>query len=141
MYLLDTNALSELRKVENGKANKSFARWVKTAPISKFYLSSVTIFELARGVGLVERRDPDQGRVLRHWLADRVLSVFQGRILSLDATVAQEAANLHVPDPRPERDAFIAATAKTYGFSVVTRNVKDFMNCGVDVINPWDVAS
>jgi predicted nucleic acid-binding protein len=67
-----------------------------------------------------------------------VASVFDQRILPVDATVARRAAGLHVPDPAPFRDALIAATALVHQMAVVTRNVKDFARFdGLDVINPW----
>jgi hypothetical protein len=84
----------------------------------------------------MERRDPQQGRRLRSWLYERVLVAFGDRILPIDLAVAQRAAALHTTDPRPERDALIAATAKVHGLSIVTRNVKDFAPMGVDVVNP-----
>ena len=71
------------------------------------------------------------------WLEQRVLEPFQGRILPIDTGIARRCAALHVPDPRPERDALIAATALTHGLTVVTRNVADFAPMGVAVLNPW----
>ena len=62
---------------------------------------------------------------------------FEGRLLPVDAAVARRAAALHVPDPRPEREAFIAATALVHGMAVVTRNVPDFESSGVETVNPW----
>ena len=68
----------------------------------------------------------------------RVLPEFEGRILSIDTAVAQRCAKLHVPDPRPVRDAFIAATALVHGMTVVTRNVDGFEPTGVEILNPWE---
>ena len=75
---------------------------------------------------LVERRDAGQGAVIREWLDGHVLPTFSGRILSVDTAVAQLCTKLHVPDPSPDRDAFIGATAIVHGMQVVTRNVSDF---------------
>ena len=66
-----------------------------------------------------------------------VLPTFSGRILAIDTTVAQRCAALHVPNPRSDRDALIAATALVHGLTVATRNVADFEGMGVDVLNPW----
>ncbi|MGH7023825.1 MAG: PIN domain-containing protein, partial [Caulobacteraceae bacterium] len=71
------------------------------------------------------------------WLEDRVLEPFDRQILAIDILVARRCAALHVPDPRPERDALIAATALTHGLTVVTRNIADFEPTGVAVLNPW----
>lgn len=135
-YLLDTNVLSELRKSASS-ADHSVRAWVASRRPSELYLSVVTIMEIDLGIGRVERRDSAQGKRLRSWLEDTVLDAFSGRILAVDLAVARRAARLHVPDPRPERDAMIAATADEHGMTVVTRNVKDFAPMGVAVVNPW----
>jgi hypothetical protein len=62
---------------------------------------------------------------------------FDGRILAIDGAVAQQCAALHVPDPRSDRAAFIAATALVHGMTVVTRNTVDFEAIGVSLVNPW----
>lgn len=137
MYLLDTNVVSELRKVRLGKADVHVAEWADSVDAADLYVSVITLQELEIGVLLVERRDPAQGAVLRAWLDAHVLPAFNGRILSIDTAVAQRSAQLHVPDPRPVRDGLIAATALVHGMTVVTRNVADFEPTGVTVLNPW----
>lgn len=137
MYLLDTNVVSELRKAKSGKANSNVVAWAASVPPLSLFLSAITILELETGVLLVERRDPAQGGILRIWLNDHVLPAFAGRILAVDTLVAQRCARLHVPDPRADRDALIAATALTHGLTVVTRNVADFAPTGVQILNPW----
>lgn len=134
-YLIDTNVWSELRN--RGRANDNVRAWAETVGPADLYLSVVTVFELERGVLLMERRDPQQGSRLRRWLEDHVLEPFDGRILPIDTPTARRCAALHVPDPRPERDALIAATALTHGLTVVTRNVGDFEPMGVALLNPW----
>ncbi|WP_291216510.1 PIN domain-containing protein, partial [Hydrogenophaga sp.] len=89
------------------------------------------------GIRALERRTPPQGSALRAWLAG-VRVAFAGRILPFTENTAPVCASLHVPNPCSERDAMIAATAIEHGFSVVTRNVPDFVNTGVGLINPWD---
>ena len=137
MYLLDTNVISELRKAKSGKADKNVTEWAKNVPASNLFLSVITILELETGILLVERRDPSQGAVLRAWLNAHVLPAFSERILTLDVAVAQRCAKLHVPDPQSDRDAVIAATALVHGMIVVTRNVSDFDQTGVEILNPW----
>ena len=87
---------------------------------------------------MLARRDVAQGAVLRAWIDDKVLPAFAGRVLAIDTAVAQHCARLHVPDPRAERDALIAATALVHRMCVVTRNVSDFQPMGVELLNPWD---
>ena len=137
MYLLDTNVVSELRKARSGKADGNVVAWAASVPPLGLFLSAITILELETGVLLVERRDPVQGGMLRVWLNDHVLPAFAGRILAVDTLVAQRCARLHVPDPRADRDALIAATALCHGLTVVTRNVADFEPTGVQILNPW----
>ncbi len=132
--LLDTNVVSELRKAT---ANVNVARWAERLAKRDAFLSVITIRELEAGVLLVERRDPAQGKHLRAWLERQVMADYGDRLLDVDLAVARRAAALHVPDPRPERDALIAATALTHGLTMVTRNTGDFEPLGVTLINPW----
>ena len=137
MYLLDTNVVSELRKAKSGKADARVTAWAAEVPASELFLSAISVLELEMGVLLVERRDAAQGTVLRSWLDRHVLPAFADRILPVDAAVARRCARLHVPDPRAERDALIAATALVRDLTVVTRNVGDFEATGVRLLNPW----
>jgi predicted nucleic acid-binding protein len=138
MYLLDTNVISELRKAKSGKAHKNVTAWAKDISPASFFLSVITVLELETGILLVEQRDTSQGALLRAWLNAHVLRVFSERILSLDVAIAQRCAKLHVPNPRSDRDAIIAATALVHGMTVVTRNVSDFNQTGVEILNPWE---
>ena len=97
----------------------------------------ITILELELGVLLMERRDPRQGEILRHWLDQRVMLAFANRILTIDVAVARQCARLHVPNPCAERDALFAATALVHGLTVVTRSRDDFVATGVALLNPW----
>lgn len=137
MYLLDTNIVSELRKAKTNKANKNVTAWAISVPATSLFLSAISILELETGVLLIERRDAVQGAVLRVWLDDYVIPAFSGRILAIDTAVAQRCAKLHVPDPGAERDTLIAATALVHGMTIVTRNVMDFEQTGVKILNPW----
>jgi predicted nucleic acid-binding protein len=137
MLLLDTNVVSELRKMRLGNAEPNVARWSETLETADLFISAVTIHELEIGVLLAERRDPPQGTVFRQWLERQVMSAFEGRILPVDVAVVRRAAQLHVPDPQPISGAFIAATALVHGMTVATRNVADFTATGVRLLNPW----
>lgn len=136
MFLLDTNVISELRKAD--KANPHVVDWAKKITPSKMFVSVISIMELRMGILSLARKDTRQADVLSRWLDTLVLPTFSGRILSVDLAVANQCATLHVPDPRSDRDALIAATAIVHGFTVVTRNTKDFRETGVSLINPWN---
>jgi len=135
MYILDTNVVSELRKAK--KANQNVTKWAQPLPSATLYISVISLLELEIGILLMERRDKEQGAILRTWMDRHVLPTFSGRILAIDTTVAQRCAALHVPNPRSDRDALIAATALVHGLTVATRNVSDFEGMGVGVFNPW----
>lgn len=135
MYLLDTNVVSELRRAR--KAHPRVRMWARTHSAASLYLSVISILELEIGILLIERRDRKQGGILRSWMDGHVVPAFAGRILAIDIAVAQRCAALHVPDPRSDRDALIAATALVHGMTVVTRNVSHFQPMGMAVINPW----
>ena len=137
MYLLDTNVVSELRKVRAGKADPNVVRWADSVDANELYLSVISVQELEIGVLLVERCDAVQGAMLRSWLNDQVLPAFSGRIITVDTRVALRSARMHVPDPHPVRDGLIAATALVHGMTIVTRNVDDFIRTGGMVLNPW----
>lgn len=136
MFLLDTNVVSELRRPE--RADPNVVTWASSHPATHFFLSVITLLELELGVLRIERKDAQQGAALRAWLERQVIARFESRMLPIDRAVAQRCACLHVPDPRAERDALIAATALVHGMIVVTRNVQDFEPCGVPTFNPWD---
>ena len=137
MYLLDTNALSELRKRRSGKINPAVEAWAGSVDQADMYLSVITIMEVELGIALLERRDPRQAGVLRLWLHEKVMPAFTGRILPVDTTIALRCARLHVPETKSERDAWIAATGLVHDMTIVTRNAVDFAGTGVTLLDPW----
>lgn len=139
MLLLDTNVVSELRKVSSGRAHPNVVLWNETVDPAETFISSVVLHELEIGVRLVEHQDAVAGKVLRNWLENAVLTTFSGRILPLDEAAAVQAARWHVPNPKPINDAYIAATAFTRRMTLVTRNIGDFGGTGVALVNPWDI--
>ncbi|GBQ91348.1 type II toxin-antitoxin system VapC family toxin [Asaia krungthepensis] len=138
MYVLDTNVVSELRKIRSGKSDPHVARWADQVDAGELYLSAISIMELELGVLRMEHKDSAQGAVLRAWLDKHVLPEFNDRVLSVDLAVALRCAQLHTPDPGAERDTLIAATALVHGMTVVTRNIADFRHSNVALLNPWE---
>jgi predicted nucleic acid-binding protein len=137
MFLFDTNVISELRRTQ--RADPRVLAWA--AGVSRFetFLSVLNLQELEIGVLRMERRDAVQGAALRDWLDNSIVPRFHGRILDVTDTIALRSAQIQVPDLREYRDALIAATAYVHGLTVVTRNVDDFKDAGVKVINPWEM--
>jgi predicted nucleic acid-binding protein len=137
MYLLDTNVVSELRKSADGRINKGVQSWAEAIFPELMFISAITVLELEIGILQIERRDKKQGAALRRWLNQNVLPAFSDRVLPVDLAVAQRCASLHVPNPKSERDAMIAASAIESRMTIVTRNISDFSQSGVKVFDPW----
>jgi predicted nucleic acid-binding protein len=135
MFLLDTSVLSEPRVPR--RADPNVLAWASSQPVSAQFVSSITVLELELGVLQKERKDAAQGAVLRAWFDGQVLPQFEDRVLAFDQAVALRCARLHVPDPRAEREAIIAATALAHDMTVVTRNIGDFAATGDPLLNPW----
>lgn len=135
MFVLDTNVISELR---HGKPKQSpeVRAWAAAQQAGRLFLSAISILELEKGVLALEQRNPPQGSALRTWLTG-VRVAFAGRILPFTENTATVCAPLHIPITRSERDAMIAATAIEHSFAVVTRNVQDFTDMGIQIHNPW----
>ncbi|MER8024878.1 type II toxin-antitoxin system VapC family toxin [Glutamicibacter protophormiae] len=134
-YLLDTNILSDARR----RSSPALNNWLSQQRISELAISVFTIFELEKGVQRLERRDNVQGRLLREWLEHSVRTTFSRKIHPVTEEIATVAAGLHVPDPMPEMDALIAATALVHGMTLVTRNTKDFDQISVRLLNPHEL--
>ena len=138
MYVLDTNVISELR---HGKPKQSMQvrSWAAGQPARQLFLSAISILELEKGVMALQkyddRRTPPQGAALRVWL-ESVRASFAGRILPFTDNTATLCAAMHVPNPRSDRDAMIAATTLEHGMTIVPRNVADFVGTGALLVNP-----
>jgi len=135
-YLLDTNVLSELRRKT---PNAGVVEWFSKRPSTTMFLSVLTIGELRKDIEAVI--EPSRKMTLLDWLEADLPIFFSGRILSIDARVADRWGKIVAAAgrPLPAVDSLIGATAAHHGLSLVTRNVKDFVDMGLDIINPWDV--
>jgi predicted nucleic acid-binding protein len=138
MFILDTNVISELRKAGSGKADHNAVSWLSQQNAKNSYVSAITLMEIEFGILRIVQRDTSQGKLLRQWMDYHILPEFSERTIAVDSTIALRSAALHVPDPRPERDAFIAAFALVHRMVIVTRNVANFLPMGVTVIDPWN---
>lgn len=136
-YILDTNILSETFRPDG---NENVLRWLKRCSPEDLYLTAFTIGEIRMGA----ERLPDGKKraALENWLENIVLPSFAGRVLAFDAVAAHAWARISANDkrtgrPRPTIDAMIAALAVAHGMSLVTRNVRDFEDLDIRLINPF----
>lgn len=138
MYLLDTNVISEIRRLKYGKCNPYVAHWVNNTSSELMYTNAIVMMELERGVLAMERKDKAQGQNLRNWLDNQVKPAFLGKVLPITDATAKLCAKLHIPDHAPENDAWIASSALEHRLILVTRNVADFERTGVKLFNPFE---
>jgi toxin FitB len=135
-YLLDTNVLSELRRKQ---PDKNVVQWFSRRPVSTLYLSVLSLGEIRKGVESLF--DVVRRQALLDWLETELPSFFSGRILPIDAAVADRWGRLvaQAGRPLPAIDSLLVATATQYGFVLVTRNLRDMRGLGVQVVSPWDL--
>ena len=133
-YLIDTNVLSELRRK---MPNAGVVEWFAKRPTSTLFLSVLTLGELRKGIEGI--RDADRRMTLLDWLETDLPIFFTGRILSIDTQVANRWGRMVATAGRtlPAIDSLIGATASHHGLSLVTRNIRNFVDLCLDLINPW----
>ena len=142
-YLIDTHVLSELRRKQ---PDAHVIAWFTGRAAQSLFLSVLTLGEIRKGIGRlgIERlgdshADAACRQNLGDWLEQELPTFFLGRLLSVDAGVADRWGRLQAlaGRPLPAIDSLLAATALHHNLALVTRNVKDFADMGVDLINPW----
>lgn len=138
MYLLDNNVISEMRKIKINKADENVKLWFESIDLHTLYTCQIVMMELERGVLLKQRKDKPQGKMLANWFYHSVKPLFHGRIFTLNDEISHICAKFHTPNLGPENDCWIASTAKYYDMTLVTRNVKDFENLPIKLLNPFE---
>jgi toxin FitB len=131
-FLLDTNAVSEIRRGRDAKVRA----WADAVEDVELYLSVMTLGEIRIGIDRLRDRDATQADVFARWLGE-LRTRFADRILPVDTRVADEWGRLNAVASRNSVDSLIAATASVHELTVVTRNTKDFQGCGVPLLDPW----
>ncbi len=135
-YLLDTNVLSEIRK---NHMNPNVLRWLRLVPVEQCYISVISLGEIRRGIEKRRTKDSHYADIFERWL-EQLERVYEGRIWPFDRVAADLWGRLPVPDPTHLVDAEIAAIALQHDAILVTRNVKDFKDFGLDLVNPFEAA-
>lgn len=140
MYLLDTNVVSEMRKIPLGKANVGVERWAFSKAPEDWFLSSVVLLELKQGALLAQHNgDLVKAKTLNKWIDEYIVKEFAGRVLPVTEAIALACAPLHVPNRRDKHDALIGATALVHGLILVTDNVKHFSDVdALQICNPFE---
>jgi predicted nucleic acid-binding protein len=133
-YLIDTNVISELRK--GTRANAHLLHWYESVADSDLYLSVLVLGEIRQGLERVRGRDPAQARALERWLRD-VRDAFGERVLPISEAVAEEWGRMNAERPLPVVDGLLAATANVHGLTLVTHNVADVADRGVECLDPF----
>src|SRR5215472_9038903 len=133
-FLLDTNVISEVRKL---RPDPQVMAWLDTVSSAEIFISALTIGEIRCGIERLRRKDPAQAAALEDWLA-RLRTTYVDRIVGVDARIAEDWGRLNVPDPVPVIDGLLAATARCRGWTLVTRNTTDLASCDVLLLNPFE---
>jgi toxin FitB len=131
MYLLDTNVVSEAFR-----GSPQATAWLGLPDSKPLYLSVITLGEIEKGVVFAQRRDPMRAARLAAWLQG-LQAQYLDRILAVDESVSLVWGKLSAAKEHGDADVLIAATALVHGMTLVTRNVRDFAESGVKLVNPW----
>jgi toxin FitB len=137
MYLVDTNIISELRKGD--RTDRNVAAWFASVSDDDLYLSVVVLGEIRKGIELARPKDAHKAERLENWLADVVVA-FGGRILPIDVTVMDLWGRMNAVRLVPVIDSLLAATAQAHQLTLVTRNDKDVVGLGAEILNPFKPA-
>ncbi|HEX4861752.1 MAG TPA: type II toxin-antitoxin system VapC family toxin [Rhizomicrobium sp.] len=132
-YLLDTNVLSEPSRP---RPDPRVLNWLDTTPLNTLFISALSLGELTKGIALSLKRDTKRAVVYQHWLIS-IREQYSGRVLPVDALVAETWGMMASTGSFPVVDALITSTARAHGLVLATRNRRDFQGLGIQVFDPW----
>jgi predicted nucleic acid-binding protein len=133
-YLLDTNVISETRKI---RADRGVLSFLSKANETELFLSVLTLGELRRGVEVKRRTDEEMADLLGAWV-DSIETTFADRLLNIEPRIARRWGELSARRSLPVVDTLIAATALHHSLVLVTRNTRDVESTGVTAMDPWE---
>jgi toxin FitB len=132
MYLLDTNVVSELRKL---RPHGAVIAWLRNLNDADIHISAVTLGEIQAGIEITREQDPAKASEIEAW-ADQLATTWN--VLPMDAATFRVWAKfMHRRTDALNEDAMIAATARVHGLQIATRNIRDFKEFGVPIFNPY----
>lgn len=134
-YLIDTNVISEFRKKR--RANPHVLDWIDATLPEEHFTSVLVIGEIRRGVERIRRRDPGQAQTIEEWLFG-MIARYEGRILPVDRNIAEAWGRLGWPDPVPDVDGLLAATALVHDLTLVSRDNALLTLDAIRSINPFE---
>jgi len=135
-FLIDTNLVSELRK--KGRCDPNVAAWQVEASRHGLFISVISMMEIRHGILMARRKNAAFAELLERWYEVQVKSTFDGYVLPIDLAVSERCSTLLSQRSRSLADALIAATAYVNNLTLATRNVADFTDSGVKLVNPWE---
>jgi predicted nucleic acid-binding protein len=133
-FLLDTNVVSELRK---RRSHTAVVAWYATTENEPKFVSALVVGEIRKGIARLAARDRQQAEMLAEWV-EELREAFAGRVVPIDADVAECWGRLEAKRPLPVEDGLMAATAIVHDMTFVTRNVHDVRDTGAKLLNPWE---
>jgi predicted nucleic acid-binding protein len=137
-FLIDTNIISEVRKGD--RCDPHVSAWYASIADEDLFLSTLVLGEIRNGVELARSRDPDKAVTLERWLL-KIEATFDGRVLGIDNAVSDRWGRMSAIRPIPVIDGLLAATAVTYGLTLVTRNDRDIAGLGAAILNPFRIGA
>ena len=135
-FLLDTNVLSELRK--KSRCDPKVKAWQSSVSIESCYVSVISLMEIRHGILSAARRNTEFADILQEWYEQQVKKSFASRTLPLTLEISERCSELLAGRTRGLADNLIAATALIHQLTLVTRNIADFSDTGVKILNPWN---
>jgi predicted nucleic acid-binding protein len=135
-FLLDTNVLSELRRSQ--RADPAVRQWAGQLDVQQSFISVVTVLEIEHGAVMIAKKDPAFSARLIAWLHNEILPHYDARVLPIDVAVAMKCAQFGQVHANHFADALLAATALVHNLTLVTRNIGDFRDFAVPLVNPWN---
>jgi len=137
--ILDTNVLSELMNLQGSKVVRN---WVLTKPRKSLYITSITKAEILYGIAILP--DGKRKQALRQAAQAMFIEAFREQILPFDSEAAEpfaEITSMRRKNGKPisQADAQIAAICLANNAEIATRNIDDFADCQIKIVNPWDV--